>query len=206
MEWVVFIPAAALALAGGVGVVVARQPVHSAIALLVVLVALAVTYLLLAAQFIAMVQVIIYAGAVVVLFLFVIMLLHARSGEGPTEKLPRQRRAAILMAALYLGVLLGAVLAAAGTFGPPPEAFGTAQQVGEALFVTYLLPFELASVILLVGIVAAAVLGRRTGEPSDDALPGPSRGAHDTPGGQAWGPRAPAAETHQTAVPSEEAR
>jgi NADH-quinone oxidoreductase subunit J len=169
VEWAVFLAAAAAALAGAVGVVAARAPVHSALALLVVLASLAVTYLLLAAQFVAMLQVIIYAGAIVVLFLFVIMLLHAHSGEGPTEKLPRQRRAAGLLTAVSLVVLLGAVLAAAGPFGPLPEGFGTAQQVGEVLFVTYLLPFELASVILLVGIVAAAVLGRRPGEPPGGA-------------------------------------
>jgi NADH-quinone oxidoreductase subunit J len=161
VEWAVFVLAAALALAGGVGVIAARQPVHSAIALLIVLAALAVTYLLLAAQFIAALQVIIYAGAIVVLFLFVIMLLHARYREGPTTKLPRQRVAASIFAAVYLVVLLAATLAAVRPWPPLPDGFGTAQQVGEALFVTYLLPFELASVILLVGIVAAAVLGRR---------------------------------------------
>ncbi len=160
MEWVVFIPAAALAIAGSVGVIASRQPVHSAIALLIVLAALAVTYLLLAAQFIAALQVIIYAGAIVVLFLFVIMLLHARSGEGRVEKLPRQRATTAVFATLYLAALLAATLSSAGPLEPVPDGFGTAQQVGEALFGTYLLPFELASVILLVGIIAAAVLGR----------------------------------------------
>lgn len=161
MEWAVFLVAAALAVAGGVGVVTARQPVHSAIALLIVLIALAVTYLLLAAEFIAALQVIIYAGAIVVLFLFVIMLLNMRSGEGGATKLPRQRAATAIFAALYLAVLLAAVLAAAGPFTPTPEGFGSAQRVGESLFVTYLLPFELASVILLVGIMAAVILGRK---------------------------------------------
>lgn len=161
MEWVVFVPAAAMAVAGGVAVIVARQPVHSAIALLVVLAAMAVTYLLLAAQFIAVLQVIIYAGAIVVLFLFVIMLLHARSGEGPVEKLPRQRGAAAVFAALFLAALLAGSLAAARPLAPAPEGFGTAQQVGEALFVTYLLPFEMASVILMVGIIAAVVVVKR---------------------------------------------
>ncbi|MDR7543032.1 MAG: NADH-quinone oxidoreductase subunit J [Armatimonadota bacterium] len=161
MEWAVFLPAAALAIAGGVGVIVSRQPVHSAIALLIVLAALAVTYLVLAAPFVAALQIIVYAGAIVVLFLFVVLLVHARSGEGPLVKLPRQRAAVALFAALYLAVLLAAVLAAAGRLPPVPARFGTAQRVGEALFVHYVLPFELASIILLVGIVAAAVLGRR---------------------------------------------
>jgi NADH-quinone oxidoreductase subunit J len=161
VEWVIFIPAAALALAGGVGVVAARQPVHSAIALLIVLASLAVTYLLLAAQFIAVLQVIIYAGAIVVLFLFVIMLLHTRSGEATREKLPRQRRMAFILGGIYLVTLVIAAVSTAGPLKPVAPGFGTAQDVGEALFVSYLLPFELASVILLVGIVAAAVIGRR---------------------------------------------
>ena len=161
MEWVIFIPAAALALAGGVGVVAARQPVHSALALLVVLASLAITYLLLAAQFIAVLQVIIYAGAIVVLFLFVIMLLATRSGEALREKLPRQRRAALLFAGLYLAALIAATTSTAGPAKPIPPGFGTVQDVGATLFATYLLPFELASVILLVGIVAAVVIGRR---------------------------------------------
>ena len=161
MEWVIFIPAALLALAGGVGVIAARQPVHSAIALLIVLASLAITYLLLAAQFIAVLQVIVYAGAIVVLFLFVIMLLHTRSGEGTREKLPRQRTAAYALGALYLLVLLAGTISAAAPFGSVATGFGTAQQVGESLFVAYLLPFELASIILLVGIVAATVIGQR---------------------------------------------
>jgi NADH-quinone oxidoreductase subunit J len=161
MEWLIFAPAAALAIAGGIGVIAARQPVHSAIALLIVLAALAVTYLVLAAQFIAALQIIIYAGAIVVLFLFVVMLLQFRTVAGPPTKLPRQRAAGFVFGGLYLAILLAAVLAAAGTLRPAPEEFGTAQQIGEALFTTYLLPFELASIILLVGIVAVVVLGSR---------------------------------------------
>jgi NADH-quinone oxidoreductase subunit J len=167
MEWIVFTTAALLAVAGSIGVVAARQPVHSAVSLLVVLVALAVTYLILAAQFIAALQVIIYAGAIVVLFLFVIMLLHARSGEGLITKLPRQSAAAAIFAAAYLAVLLLAVFGAAAPLRLPPEGFGTAQQIGASLFVTYLLPFQMAGVILLIGIVAAVVLGRR-GPPGAD--------------------------------------
>ncbi len=161
MEWLIFVPAACLALAGGGGVIASRQPVHSALSLLMVLAALAVTYLLLAAQFIAVLQVIVYAGAIVVLFLFVIMLLHARRGEGSREKLPRQRAAAIVLGAVYLVVLAVAVLAATGPFAQVEPDFGTAQQVGQSLFGTYILPFELASIILLVGMIAAVVLGRR---------------------------------------------
>jgi NADH-quinone oxidoreductase subunit J len=166
VEWLIFILAAAFAIGGGIGVIAARQPVHSAISLLTVLIALAITYLVLAAPFIATLQVIIYAGAIVVLFLFVIMLLQARSPEGPVNKLPRQRGVALVFAGLYLAILLSALLTAAGPFAATPERFGTAQAVGAALFTTYLLPFELASIILLVGIIAAAVLGSRV-EPQE---------------------------------------
>lgn len=161
MEWVIFVPAACLALAGGIGVIASRQPVHSALALLMVLASLAVTYLLLAAQFIAVLQVIVYAGAIVVLFLFVIMLLHARRGEGSHEKLPRQRTAAIALGAVYLVVLGIALIAAARPPAQIDADFGTAQRVGRALFGTYVLPFELASMVLLVGMIAAIVLGSR---------------------------------------------
>jgi len=165
VEWLIFVPAASLALAGGIGVIASRQPVHSALALLVVLASLAVTYLLLAAQFIAVLQVIVYAGAIVVLFLFVIMLLHASRGEGSREKLPRQRAAAIVLGVVYL-VILGIALISAAR--PPAQVeadFGTAQRVGQALFGTYVLPFELASMVLLVGMIAAVVLGSRESGP-----------------------------------------
>src|SRR3990172_11210959 len=105
MELIVFVIAAAAALAGGIGVIASAQPVRSALSLLLVLGSLAVLYLLLAAQFIAVLQVIIYAGAIVVLFLFVIMLLHMRTGEGRATKLPRQRPAAIVLAAAFLAVV-----------------------------------------------------------------------------------------------------
>lgn len=161
MEWVIFLVAAGMAVGGGIGVITSAQPVHSALSLLAVLLSLAVAYLLLIAQFVAMLQVIIYAGAIVVLFLFVIMFLHARSGEPLHQKLPRQQALALVFGGAFLAALLFGALAAARPFGPAPEGLGTAQQVGAALFVDFLLPFELASVILLVGIVAAVVLASR---------------------------------------------
>ncbi|HXF82598.1 MAG TPA: NADH-quinone oxidoreductase subunit J, partial [bacterium] len=161
VEVILFGAAAAGALAGGVGIIASRAPVRSALSLLLVLASLAVLYLLLAAQFVAVLQVIIYAGAIVVLFLFVIMLLHARSGEAAPPRLPGLRTAGAVLAAAFL-VVAGILLA--GMDGAPPAAigaeFGTAQAVGRMLFTTYVLPFELASVVLIVGIVAAVVLGR----------------------------------------------
>lgn len=164
METVLFVIASALSLAGGVGVVAARQPIHSALSLLVVLASLAVLYLLLLAEFLAVLQVILYAGAILVLFLFVIMLLHAHSPElRPSPKLGRAHATtAVLSGTLLFGLLAGAALQALGGRSalPPPAGFGSPEAVGRALLTTFLLPFELAGLLLLVGIVAGVVLGK----------------------------------------------
>lgn len=161
MEAALFAITAISALSGGVGVIASRRPVHSALALLLVLLSLAVDYLLLDAQFIAVLQVIIYAGAIVVLFVFIIMLLHGQSGEGPGDGAWLPPAAAVVLCVLF-GLGLLAVLA--GTHaapGAPPVGFGTVQVVGRALFRQYLLPFEAASIILLTGMIGAVALGKR---------------------------------------------
>jgi len=167
METAIFIPAATLAVAGAVGMIVARRPVHSVLAMLVALAALAVLYLLLSAEFIAVVQVLLYAGAIVVLFLFVIMLVHMQMGEEAPDPVPWVRPGVLLIGAVLLGGLLSAVVRGQPVprAAPGPD-FGTAEAVGRAIFTRFLLPFELASIILLVGIVAAVVLSRG---PRDEA-------------------------------------
>ena len=176
---VLFGVVACLALAGGVGVIASRRPVHSVLALLLVLGSLAVDYLLLDAQFIAVLQLIIYAGAIVVLFVFVIMLLHARSGEVARVPAVLPPAAAIPVCAVFglmlLVVLTGAAIAPAAV-GP---AFGTVQEVGRALFSRFLLPFEAASIVLLIGMIGAVVLGKRLpSSPPDAGRPaeGPGEG------------------------------
>jgi NADH-quinone oxidoreductase subunit J len=173
VEGLLFALSAALSLAGGVGVVAARQPVHSALSLLVVLGSLAVLYLTLAAEFLAVLQVIVYAGAIVVLFLFVIMLLHARTPESRPSPVGSQWALAVpLGLALWAGLSYAAVRLPGSARDLPP-GFGTTEAVGRELFGRYLLPFEVASLLLLVGIVAAVVLGSRS------------------PSGEAGGPRPP---------------
>ncbi len=161
MEVIVFAFAALGALAGGLGVIGSRLPVRSALSLLLVLGSLAVMYLLLAAQFVAVLQVIVYAGAIVVLFLFVIMLLHGQLGRRSPDKLRWQRPLGIALTAAFLSILLFIIRFGTGpAAAPTPPGFGTAQAVGQTLFTAFLLPFEAVSVILLVGIVAAVVIGR----------------------------------------------
>ncbi len=184
MERLIFLLAAVGVLAGGVGVIASRQPVRSALALLLVLGSLAVMYLLLDAQFIAVLQVIIYAGAIVVLFLFVIMLLNAQRGEGPLKALRWQRPVSLLLAVIFLALLgVGLVPGVHGPPAPIDPQFGTAEAVGRTLFTRYLLPFEIASVLLLVGIVAAVVIGK----PSVGSME-PTRGVSPQPTTRATGP------------------
>jgi NADH-quinone oxidoreductase subunit J len=168
MEVLLFTVASALSIAGGVGVIAARQPVHSALALLLVLGSLAVLYLTLAAEFVAALQVVLYAGAIVVLFLFVIMLLHARFPEW--ERPPRAGGltvlaaafGALLLAAVAIAVLrdVGATVATSA-----PEGFGTTEAVGRELFSRFVLPFEAVGILLLIGIIAGVVLGKAPARP-----------------------------------------
>jgi NADH-quinone oxidoreductase subunit J len=135
--------------------------------LLVNFASLAVLYVMLNAQFLAAVQVIVYAGAIVVLFLFVVMLLGASGKMRPRTWL-NWRTAAIVGIALVLITLLGTVVYEGFIGGATGEAtpqrvaeFGQTQALGVALFTKYLLAFELASILLLVGMVGAVVLGQR---------------------------------------------
>jgi len=188
VEAVLFAITAVLALAGGLGVIASRRPVYSALALLLVLLRLAVDYLLLDAQFIAVLQVIIYAGAIVVLFVFIVMLLHARSGEGAGAGAGLPVPIAAVLSILFgLGLLAvvaglpagwrklfavgldrlapsGGDLGRHGAASVVSPGFGTIQEVGRALFTRYLLPFEAASIVLLIGMIGAVALGKRLPE------------------------------------------
>ncbi len=175
MSVLLFAVVACLALAGGVGVIASRRPVYSALALLLVLGSLAVDYLLLDAQFIAVLQVIVYAGAIVVLFVFIIMLLHAQSGEGPRVGAVLSPFAGTLLCAAFGITILVVIIRGAGTAMSVGATFGTVQMVGRALFSRYLLPFEAASILLLIGMIGAVALGRRLGPEAGAA--GPDRPA-----------------------------
>ncbi len=141
-------------------VVTSTNVVRAALSLVIVLAGVAAQYILLAAEFTAVVQVLVYIGAVVVLFLFGIMLTRARIGH--ESDLDNSNRAPAFIVAAALFALLIALLR---------DAFGRAQidvatpttsgEIGDAIFTTYLVPFELASVLLLAALVGAIVLARR---------------------------------------------
>jgi len=158
----VFFVAAILAVLGGVGVVISRQPIRSVLSLVVVMLALSVIFLLLSAQFVFAVQIIVYAGAVMVLFLFVIALL------GPARELGRGRlRFQSWLSGLFVVALLGLMwaLLQGVQYRQPEKAdlsfFGTVQSIGLGLFTTYLYPFELTSILLLTAAIGAIYLSRK---------------------------------------------
>ncbi|HYU18344.1 MAG TPA: NADH-quinone oxidoreductase subunit J [Chloroflexota bacterium] len=155
-----FLPLAvgcAVALVSGLAVVLARRPVHSVVGLLVHSLAIASLFLLLAADLVAIGQVLIYSGAIVVLFLFVIALLPAGGAEGPIGS------GRALSAVLAAGALLAAL--AAGLSASLPAATGRSvggvEAIGRSLFGPLVVPFELTAPLLLVAIVGAVAIWRR---------------------------------------------
>jgi NADH-quinone oxidoreductase subunit J len=163
MPLVLFFVFAGLAVIGALMMIFLREPIHSALALILVMVCLAVLYLLLGAEFIAAVQIIVYAGAVMVLFVFVIMLLNA--GE--------EERTNISKLAHYVGWPLGIFLTVElvywmlrvplGTRTSTPEvvAGDPTRDLSMLLFKSYLFPFEITSILILIALIGALVLAKR---------------------------------------------
>jgi len=153
----------ALALISGVFVITQKNPVHSAIALISTLLALAGLYLMLYAPFVAGVQIILYAGGIMVLFLFVIMLVNIEKAQRETQ-FNKQWIAGVL-ASTILGVLFVLIFARGRTAFPEHvvqmQEHGNTQQIVLWLYGTYMLPFEIASLLLLVAIVGAVVMAKK---------------------------------------------
>ncbi len=155
------------ALFGGLNVVARRNPVNSAIGLLFTFLCVASLYILHGSPFLAMIQIIVYAGAILILVVFTIMLLALRDpGQGLTRFWTKpQKLSALLAAAVLAGELLYlAARALAGLAAPgdaDPVVLAQPATVGQVLFDKFLLPFEVASVLLLVAILGAVVLTRR---------------------------------------------
>jgi NADH-quinone oxidoreductase subunit J len=159
-EMLVFLALGGLALAGAVSLILQRHPIHSALSLIVVMAALAGLYLLLEAEFVAAIQIIVYAGAIMVLFVFVIMLLNA--GEEERTQLSRMARyGGVPLAALLLVVLAYHVGRASAAIEAQPAVEGTTRRLALLLFRDFAFPFELTSILILVAILGAVVLARR---------------------------------------------
>ncbi|MGC2658372.1 MAG: NADH-quinone oxidoreductase subunit J [Bryobacteraceae bacterium] len=163
MDTIIFIIFSIVSVACAFNLVLQRHPISSALSLIGVMGSLAVLYLMLGAEFIAMAQVIVYGGAVMVLFIFVIMLLNAGAEHGSGKSWFAQIAGLPLLLA-FVGVMGFLVRGAFHMFRPVEfGAFvgGTAQQIGRVLFTEYLLPFELTSILILIAIMGAVVLARK---------------------------------------------
>ena len=172
MQLVVFVLASAMMLVGAVGVITRRNPVHAALSLVLTLFGVAVHFVALEAYFLAAVQIIVYAGAIVVLFLFVIMLLGVDKAEDlKTEPLVAQRWLAGVAALGLLGLLVVAVARGADILTTRSEGLDTAvpnaggdaniQQLARSVFGDYVVAFELTSVLLVVAVVGTVMLTRK---------------------------------------------
>ena len=172
LHLILFLIFGTICVAGAVNLLAQRHPISSALSLVVVMASLAVEYLLLGAEFVAAVQVIIYAGAVMVLFVFVIMLLNAGA-----EERTQGSRVALLLG--VPGVLAGGLLVAwvlLRQSGTQPVALGALpgypKIIGNLIFHDFLLPFEVTSILILIAIMGAVVLAS---QPATQSQPGKER-------------------------------
>jgi NADH-quinone oxidoreductase subunit J len=158
-----FLAFAALAVVAAFNVILQRNPIYSAIGLIVVLCCLAVLFLTLYAPFIAAMQIIVYAGAIMVLFVFVIMLLNVRAEDAITDRLKYLKFIAPVFFLLLAGQIAFFV---SRVQNPPPPAkvVGNVESIAEGMFTKYVMPFEAASVLILMAIVGAMLLAKREKE------------------------------------------
>jgi len=167
LDNVVFWVFAPIAIGAAVAMLVMRNVVHAALFLVLNFGCIAVMYLLLDAPFLFAVQIIVYAGAIMVLFLFVIMLLGVDRSDVRTERLFLQRPLAIVLGAAFFIEIGMAVRAGIGFATKAPDGFealqpvGNAQAVADVLFRQYFFPFEVTSILLIVAAIAAMVLAQR---------------------------------------------
>jgi NADH-quinone oxidoreductase subunit J len=150
-----------ITLAGAYGTISCRQPVHAALCMIVVLLALSGLFALLSNSFLFAVQIILYAGAILALLLFIIMFLNVRSENLPEEhRKYRHQLASMVLSLPFIVVVVKAILTLPEQDMSIREGFGAIKRVGQALFVEWVVPFELVSVLLLVALVGAVTLGK----------------------------------------------
>lgn len=164
LHLILFILFAVICVGGALSMLIQKHPINSALSLIVVMVSLAMIYLLLGAEFVAAIQVIVYAGAIMVLFVFVIMLLNA----GVEERSSGSRVAIIFgFPAMLVGAGVVAWTLINRDGSPAPLALGqfhgTAEAISDLLFRDFLLPFEVTSILILIAIMGAVLLARKGG-------------------------------------------
>jgi NADH-quinone oxidoreductase subunit J len=170
LERVPFIVFAVIATASALNILLQRNPLYSALSLIATLLSLSALYMTVRAQFIAAIQIVVYAGAIMVLFVFVIMLLNVPKSQPQIEKQKGLRYLAIPFAGALIAETFYVVSRLPARTLPPvapaaaDQAVGTTWSIGTGLFTSYLLPFEVTSVLILMAVVGAMVLARREGD------------------------------------------
>ena len=159
---VVFFLLAALSVIGALSLILQKHPIHSALSLIVAMVSLAGLYLLMGAEFVAAVQIIVYGGAIMVLFVFVIMLLNAGEEEH-TDFSKLAKFGGLPLALALTGLLAAAMVRNGGAVlnNATPDALASTAEISKSLFSTFVYPFELTSFLILVAIMGALVLAQR---------------------------------------------
>jgi NADH-quinone oxidoreductase subunit J len=190
LDNVVFWVFAPISVASAIGLLAMRNAVHAALFLVVNFFTLAVMFLLLDAPFLFAVQIVVYAGAIMVLFLFVIMLLGVEGGEPVRDRLAVQRPVAIGLGVAFAAEIASAVHASIGFATRAPAGFdrvnagGNPQAVAKVLFRSYFFPFEATSVLLIVAAIAAMVMAQRKAPAVTQAEAEAARSSVDGPAGR----------------------
>ncbi|HSZ72796.1 MAG TPA: NADH-quinone oxidoreductase subunit J [Cytophagaceae bacterium] len=164
MEQLLFIVLSLISIAAALCVIFVRNPIYSVLSLVITFFSIAGHYILLKAQFLAIVNIIVYAGAIMVLFLFVIMLLNLNHTENAEKRSFLSKAIAVVAGGILLvslvGLLKGSTLTPAEN-GVSSDEIGTVQMLGKVLFTDFVLPFEISSVLFLSAIIGAVMLGKK---------------------------------------------
>ncbi len=164
-EWLIFLGLGFISVLASVLLITRKNPIHSALFLVMTFLSVAGLYVLLYSQFIAIIQVVVYAGAIVMLIVFVVMLLDLENELRSTLKIVYSKVIGSLLALLFLlGILYSAVAKSpTGKTGPyaPEKVTANVKAVGEVLFTQYLFPFEILSVLLVAAIIGAVILSKK---------------------------------------------
>jgi NADH-quinone oxidoreductase subunit J len=160
MIQILFLLFAALAVGAAINVLVQKHVLYSSLSLIVMLTAVSALFILLQAEFLAVINVIVYAGAIVVLFIFVIMLLNLPVDEDGTDRLRWLKFAGIPLG-LFLLFLIGATVWNVGVASSSTQMTGSPEAIGQSLFTDYVLPFELTSLLILIALMGAVVFAKK---------------------------------------------
>ncbi len=161
MIQILFFLFAALAVGAAINVLLQKHVLYSALSLILMLTAMSVLFILLGADFLAVIQIIVYAGAIMVLFIFVIMLLNLPADEDGADRLRWLKFIGIPLGLFFLFLVIATLWNVQAETGAPTRFVGSPQAIGQSLFTDYVLPFEATSLLILIALVGAVVFAKK---------------------------------------------